>query len=842
MRGEISRRSALRERHLSARAKRRAHGLAACLVVAVVALTLCAAVAGAVDGRVARRSVAPVSGLTLTGRTTTSIDLYWVNPSRVNIAGIIVRRAPGTHAPAQSAAGVPVPAYGARPIAATDTRLVPGAWYSYAVFVRDGRGGISRAARITVRTDAIIARPLATPQFSLTPGPRRLILNTFGAVTGASAYSYRLCNGADAKCGPRIPVSVAGRVITGLISGARYTIRLMAIGDGVSNADSPNAVRAAVPAGLPLRAARLVLSVGPGTIRVDAFPSVAHATGYRYRLCDYADAHCSAATPVARAGATIRGLTGGATYTVELTAHGDGKRFADSPAVRRRATVSAIPLVPPNSTSAGCAATTIAQENSKAGGIGWQPPSTIGPPLVQGFAQYASAACGSSVGLYLGTQSTTPIRVRIEVWRLGYYQGSGGRLVWTTPTLSVSAPPTWETVDPATFEVTAPWPRTATLTVPHNWTQGMYELRIVPVGNPAAAGAIPLVIRDDTRTTPIVQIVATNTDQMYNQWGNHSAYSSATGISTVVSLIRPYDGFGTAQILDEDYPLARFVESQGRDISYLTDVDLDYGSPELAAASALVVGSHSEYWTPRMRANLEAALNRGANVAFFGANNIYWHAVPTTASGRYTQLNIWKLNKSDPNAASPTLASTMWRLAPISDPEQKILGEQFGCTDVLMPMTVPANLGWVFAGTGATPGQQLQGVIYQETDTPTSSAPMPVGTRLVTAMTFPCPQRGAGFTSGSAFALVPQAGGGLVVNVGTRGWVCLLDGSCVTNPVYSDPTLLATDPDIVTTTVRNDPTVEAVIRQATTNILNVLLGGPAASYAHDPSYPLAPGA
>ena len=70
----------------------------------------------------------------------------------------------------------------------------------------------------------------------------------------------------------------------------------------------------------------------------------------------------------------------------------------------------------------------------------------------------------------------------------------------------------------------------------------------------------------------------------------------------------------------------------------------------------------------------------------------------------------------------------------------------------------------------------------------------------------------------------------------------LLDGSCVTNPVYSDPTLLATDPDIVTTTVRNDPTVEAVIRQATTNILNMLLGGPAASHAHDPSYPLAPGA
>jgi len=591
-----------------------------------------------------------------------------------------------------------------------------------------------------------------------------------------------------------------------------------------------------------LGAPRLTLTAAPGSLRIGDFHAVAHASGYRYRLCDHANANCGAATPVSTAGATIPGLTGGATYTVELTARGDGTAYVDSPAVARRATVPAIPLVPPKSTNAGCAATPISQENTKPGGAGWQPPSTIAPPLVQGFAQYTSAACGGNVGLYLGTQSATPVSVHIEVWRLGYYQGSGGRLVWTSPTLSVSAPPVWENVNPTTHEVTARWPRTATLTVPHNWTRGIYELRIVPVGNPSAAGAIPLVIRDDTRTTPMVQVLATNTDQMYNQWGGHSAYSTATGISTVVSLDRPYDGFGMAQILDEDYPLARFAESQGRDISYLTDGDLDYGSPEIAAATAFVVGSHSEYWTPRMRANFEVALARGANAAFFGANNIYWHPVPVSTTGRYAELNIWKLNTSDPNATSPTLASTMWRLSPIGDPEQKILGEQFGCTDVLMPLTVPASLGWVFANSGATPGQQLQGVIYQETDTPTSGAPMPAGTRLVSAMTFPCPQRATGFVSGSAFALAPQAGGGLVVNVGTRGWVCLLDGSCVTNPVYSDPGLLAIDPDIVTTTVRNDPTVESVIRGATTNILNALLAGPAAHYANDPSYPLAPGA
>ena len=633
----------------------------------------------------AANPVAPVTGVTLTGRTRTSIDLYWINPSGVTITGIIVRRTKGARAPTRPTAGTGVPTRGSRPTAVTDNRLTPGTRYSYAIFVRDRFRHISAAARITTRTDAITARRLGAPALSLTPAPGQLILNGFAAVAHASAYSYRLCNRAGAACGAATPVSTAGTTISGLVDGVTYTVRLVAIGNGSVWADSVAAAQRAIPA--------------------------------------------------------------------------------------------ATPLVPPSGTNAGCAATTIAQENAKAGSTGWQPPSTTAAPLVQGFAQYTSVACGGIVGLYLGTQSTTPVPIRVQVWRLGDYQGSGGRLVWTSRTLRVSAPATWENVDPTTFKVTAPWQETAVLTVSHDWTQGIYELRIVPVGNPDAAGGIPLVIRDDTRTTPMVQVLATNTDQMYNTWGGNSAYSTATGISTVVSLNRPYDGFGMAQILSEDVPLARYAESQGRDISYLTDGDLNSGSPEVGAATAIVVGSHSEYWTPNMRTNFEAALARGANAAFFGANNIYWHPVPSPTTGPYRTLNIWKLNHNDPNASSPTLASTMWRLSPISNPEQKILGEQFGCSDVLMPLTVPTSLGWVFANSGATPGQQLQGVLYQETDTPSAGTPMPAGTRLAAAASFPCPQRGAGYVSGSAIALAPQPGGGLVVNVGTRGWVCLLDGS-----------------------------------------------------------------
>lgn len=143
-----------------------------------------------------------------------------------------------------------------------------------------------------------------------------------------------------------------------------------------------------------------------------------------------------------------------------------------------------------------------------------------------------------------------------------------------------------------------------------------------------------------------------------------------------------------------------------------------------------------------MRTHLEAALADGANAVFLGTNNMYWRPVPVGPTRPYRELAIWKVPSLDPNAGSPALASLKWRDAPISQPEQAILGEQFGCTSVLGPMTVSNPLGWVFAGSGATPGQSLPGVNYQETNTPTAGI-MPKGTRVVTSPAFGAPRTGS---------------------------------------------------------------------------------------------------
>jgi hypothetical protein len=253
-----------------------------------------------------------------------------------------------------------------------------------------------------------------------------------------------------------------------------------------------------------------------------------------------------------------------------------------------------------------------------------------------------------------------------------------------------------------------------------------------------------------------------------------------------------------------------------------------------------VFGSHTEYWTPGMRATLDAALAAGANAVFFGANSIYWHPVPVGTTQPYRALAIWKVASLDPHAGDPNLSSEQWRQAPVANPEQSLLGEQFGCTNVLEPMTVPSPLGWVFQGSGAVPGERLPGVIYQETDYTWAGA-VPAGARTVTGLSFSCPQNGIA-SGGSAMAIAPASGGGLVMDVGTRGWACLLNASCVTNPVYLWPGTLNRNPDIQGPTVRNDAHTVRVVQNVTATVLSAISGGPAGNLVSSArSYPLIPG-
>lgn len=476
----------------------------------------------------------------------------------------------------------------------------------------------------------------------------------------------------------------------------------------------------------------------------------------------------------------------------------------------------------------GCAPVTVAAENALPGGTGWRPSRHVGTALVQGFADRTSVTCGSIIRVSLGARTRVGVGpARIEAWRLGYYGGSGGRLVWTSPVVAVRRPARWAAIDRSTRMVTAPWPVSLEIPVTGDWPQGVYVLRIVPQRHPQSGGEIPLVVRDPLRTSTYVHVLAVNTWQMYSAWGGAGAYSATP--STVVSFDRPYAEGYPRTMFNDDYPLIRFEERLGLDVGYATDVDLNAGGPQFDAATALVFGSHTEYWTTAMRAHLVQALRAKVNAVFFGANNIYWRPVPVGGAGAYRELAIYRFASVDPFGSDPNRGSERWRDAPIRQPEQQIIGEQYGCVGVLEPMHVPRRrLGWMFANTGAHPGERLPGVDYYETDVPNLAYPEPQVTQVVTETRFACPRRDIAL-SGSAVTVSADAGasGSLVVDLGTRGWVCLLNASCTTAAPLRWGKWVGRVGSPIVPTRRNLGYVRAIVERATRNILRVVGAGPA---------------
>jgi hypothetical protein len=78
----------------------------------------------------------------------------------------------------------------------------------------------------------------------------------------------------------------------------------------------------------------------------------------------------------------------------------------------------------------------------------------------------------------------------------------------------------------------------------------------------------------------------------------------------------------------------------------------------------------------------------GVNLAFFGANAIYWQVrfEPSTRGVANRVIVCYRDARLDP-VAEPALKTVLWRQPPVSRPEQKLIGVQYtapclpaGCT------------------------------------------------------------------------------------------------------------------------------------------------------------------
>jgi hypothetical protein len=422
-------------------------------------------------------------------------------------------------------------------------------------------------------------------------------------------------------------------------------------------------------------------------------------------------------------------------------------------------------------------------ENQRLGTPAWRISRRANSGAIEGFADRDSAVAGSPVGLHVSTGSPS---FHVEAYRMGWYGGTGARLVWrSTETPGRSQPP--PRVDPVTHAVDCPWPANLTVTPDANWPPGDYLLKLV-----ATAGAqhyIPLTVRDDASTAAFAIQNAVTTWQAYNRWGGFSLYAGATkgggssfaNRARVVSFDRPYDfGDGAADFLGNELPLVELAEARGLDVTYWTDIDLHQRPDLLAHHRALLSLGHDEYWSTAMRVGAEAARGRGVNLAFFGANAVFRHIrfAPSPLGPDRHEI-AYKSASEDPlRASQPAEVTVNWRDPPVNRPENALLGEEYECNPTKADMAFVDLGNWVLAGTGLRAGDQVANVVGPEYDRYVPTPTAPSGVEIVAHSPLRC--HGHPSYSDMTYASFPSGAG--VWDTGTNWWIATLMAPCATNP------------------------------------------------------------
>ncbi len=167
-----------------------------------------------------------------------------------------------------------------------------------------------------------------------------------------------------------------------------------------------------------------------------------------------------------------------------------------------------------------------------------------GDSSIQGYATQISVNRGSTVSFKVDTNATA---YRFDIYRIGYYGGSGARKVATvlpSATLPQNQPACLNDavtglVDCGNWAVSGSW------AVPATAVSGVYLAKLV---RPDTGGAshVYFIVRDDAGNSDLLFKTSDTTWQAYNDYGGNSLYTgSPAGRAYKVSYNRPFVTRGT---------------------------------------------------------------------------------------------------------------------------------------------------------------------------------------------------------------------------------------------------------------------------------------------------------
>ena len=386
----------------------------------------------------------------------------------------------------------------------------------------------------------------------------------------------------------------------------------------------------------------------------------------------------------------------------------------------------------------GCASFTSASrssvraENEKAGTTDWlltntrvDPATKYRCPWIEGYCSRNSVRAGERLSIMVSTNPAS--RFVIDIYRLGYYGGKGGRHMLRLGPLEGKPQP-----DPPVGEERVRecrWEPAVTFPIPKDWLSGVYLGKLTAERENLQSYVI-FIVRDDRRCDFLFQCSDT-TWSAYNRWPDYfSLYDDGTpphnwyvGPGIRVSWDRPYGKYrqifdaplsqGSGEFLLWEFPLAYWMEKEGYDVSYISNLDTHTDGKGLLRAKAFLSVGHDEYWSLQMFDNVRSAIAAGMNAAFLCGNScdglLAFYPAASGASNRVIS-RIGKFGTSDPDIKQ---FEGKWKQHG-PDPAMLMGARTTHPANGSGDWTCANDKHWLFEGTGMKNGDSIPGLVGWE--------------------------------------------------------------------------------------------------------------------------------
>jgi hypothetical protein len=404
---------------------------------------------------------------------------------------------------------------------------------------------------------------------------------------------------------------------------------------------------------------------------------------------------------------------------------------------------------------------------------------------IQAYTSHTSIRAGDTLRIYVSTDPGDSYK--IDIYRMGYYGGKGGRLMKSINPLAGELRGTPQpTPDPVEGSglIECKWKESLKFRIPDDWLSGVYLGKLRNWRKSDSEAYLIFIVRDDRKADIIFQC-SDMTWLAYNRWPQwRSFYDSPTNKWAArapdnydVSFDRPYSIFwnglpasfepltnGSGEFLMTEFPLAFWLEKEGYDVTYISNVDTHADGRGLLRGKVWLSVGHDEYWTQEMYDNVVSARDAGVSLAFLSGNSV---------SGR---VKLLPSGKGIPNRVMTMVDRGF-------DEENLMGSKSYGVG--LADWICAAPDHWAFEGTGMKKGDAIPNLVGWEFHGP----PLAQGVKDMVVLAEGSVRNAVGVPSKRTYAstIYTAPRGNCVFNAATCWWNKVLSAPpAYINPPYID--------------------------------------------------------